>query len=98
MTKDTIAYYNDDRVPLSLGNLTLHAGKFVEDIFDAVEDSENFEDLTLRLVNVLDEVMYVDRVTPRYIRYRIIDPWDNRQYLKVKVKERIENATNVRVG
>ena len=45
MTKDNISLYNQNRTPLSLANLVLHPRMFVEDIFDAVEDSANFEEL-----------------------------------------------------
>ena len=49
MTKDNISLYDKNRTPHSLANLRLHPRMFVEDIFDAVEDSANFEELDKRL-------------------------------------------------
>ena len=92
MTKDNISLYNQNRTPLSLANLVLHPRMFVEDIFDAVEDSANFEELDKRLRKIINEPLVIDRVTNRYIRYKFTDPWDNIRYLKIRVKESIENG------
>ena len=90
MTKDNISLYNQNRTPLSLANLVLHPRMFVEDIFDAVEDSDNFEELDKRLRKIINEPLVIDRVTNRYIRYKFTDPWGNIGYLKIRVKESIE--------
>lgn len=87
MIKDNISLYTLSRVPLSLGYLHLYAGKFIEDIFDAVEDSENFEELDQRLQGIISDTLIIDRVTDRYIRYRVIDKLGNKNYLKIKIKE-----------
>ena len=90
MTKDNISLYDTNRIPHSLTNLVLHPRMFVEDIFDAVEDSANFEELDKRLRKIINEPLVIDRVTNRYIRYTITDPLGNIRYLKIRVKESIE--------
>ena len=92
MTKDNISLYNKNRTPFSLANLHLHPRMFVEDIFDAVEDSADFEELDKRLRKVINEPLVIDRVTNRYIRYTFTDPCGNVRYLKFRVKESIENG------
>ena len=92
MTKDNISLYNKNRIPLSLANLVLHPRMFVEDIFDAVEDSDNFEELDKRLRKIINEPLVIDRVTNRYIRYKFTDLLGNIRYLKIRVKESIENG------
>ena len=92
MTKDNISLYNHKRIPLSLGNLILHSGMFVEDIFDAVEDSNDFEELTVKLRKIIAEPLVIDRVTNRYIRYTITDSLKNVHFLKIRVKETIDNG------
>jgi len=92
MTKDNISLYNKNRTPYSLANINLHPGMFVEDIFDAVEDSANFEELDKRLRKIINEPLVIDRVTNRYIRYTFTDPWGNVRYLKIRVKESVENG------
>ena len=93
MTKDNISLYDTNRTPHSLANLLLHPRMFVEDIFDAVEDSDNFEELDARLRKVINEKMTIDRVTPRYLRYKITDYCGNVTFLKIRVKETIDNGT-----
>ena len=88
MIKDSIAYYTPARVPLSLGNLVLRSGKFVEDIFDAVEDSKDFAELTDTLYGIIENTIIIDRVTDRYVRYIVKDGFGGRNYLKIKIKER----------
>lgn len=88
MIKDSIAYYTPARVPLSLGNLMLHSGKFVEDIFDAVEDSEDFAELTDALYGIIANTMTIDRVTDRYVRYIVKDGFGGHNFLKIKIKEK----------
>ena len=90
MTKDNISLYDTNRTPHSLANLVLHPRMSVEDIFDAVEDSANFEELDKRLRKIINEPLVIDRVTNRYIRYTITDPLGNVRYLKIRVKESIE--------
>ncbi len=87
MVKDSISLYTMNRIPMSLGCLTLRPGKYIEDIFDAVEDSQNFEELTAKLVVIIAEDMVIDRQVSRYIRYVITDALNNRRYLKIKIKE-----------
>lgn len=86
MVKDSIAYYTKDRIPLSLSNLTLQKDCFLEDIFDSVEDAENFTQLTVYLARIIAHRFEVDRVTDRYIRYKIYDSCGNMDYLKIKIK------------
>ena len=86
MVKDSIVYYTPGRVPLSLSNLTLQKDCFLEDIFDSVEDAEDFDQLTKYLKRVIAQPLLVDRVTDRYIRYKVYDNMGNMDYLKIKVK------------
>lgn len=86
MIKDSVVLYTKDRIPLSLGNLNLYNGKFIEDIFDAVEDSENFTELDSALRGVIANPLTIDRITPRYIRYKITNFCGNMDYLKIKIK------------
>lgn len=87
MVKDSISLYTMDRTPMSLGFLTLKPGKYIEDIFDAVEDSQNFEELTAKFADIIVDDMVIDRQVSRYIRYIVTDVYNNRRYLKVKIKE-----------
>jgi hypothetical protein len=86
MVKESIAYYTTDRTPLSLSDLTLHKDCFLEDIFDSVEDAQDFDQLTTYLKRVIAQPFEVDRVKDRYIRYKVYDPFGNMDYLKIKIK------------
>ena len=86
MIKDTIAFYTKDRIPLSLSNLSLQKNCFLEDIFDSVEDAEDFDQLTVYLKRIIAQRFEVDRVTDRYIRYKVYDSFGNMDYLKIKIK------------
>lgn len=89
MTKKSIAYYTVNRVTLPLGHLVLARGKFLEDIFYAVEDSDDFTILTEKLQDVICNHLTVDRVTDHYIRYKVevLDGApDDFDYLKIRVK------------
>ena len=86
MNKDTIAFYTQHRTPLSLSNLVLQKDRFMEDIFDCVEDAEDFDQLTVYLRRVIAQRFEVDRITDRYIRYKVYDSFGNMDYLKIKVK------------
>lgn len=56
MEKDYIAVFDDARNPLGLGSLVLRPGWFVEDIFDAVKESKDFEELFDRLGMILPHI------------------------------------------
>jgi hypothetical protein len=86
MVKDYITYYSVDRVPLSLGQVPLHKGQFVEDIFYAVADAEDFDDLTVQLHSIISVPFDVCQVSDKYIRYLLIDTAGNTRYLKIKIK------------
>lgn len=86
MVKDSIAYYTPGRIPLSLSNLLLQKDCFLEDIFDSIEDAEDFDQLTVYLKRVIAQPLLVDRITDRYIRYKVYDNMGNMDYLKIKIK------------
>ena len=86
MVKESISFYTPGRTPLSLSNLILHKDCFLEDIFDSVEDAEDFDQLTKYLRRVIAQPFLVDRVTDRYIRYKVYDNCGNMDYLKIKIK------------
>ena len=86
MVKESISLYTKDRIPLSLSNLLLEKDCFLEDIFDCVEDAEDFDQLTKYLKRVIAQRFEVDRITERYIRYKVYDRCGNMDYLKIKIK------------
>lgn len=86
MIKENIALYTKNRIPLSLANLSLQKYCFLEDIFDCVEDAEDFDQLTIYLKRVIAQRFEVDRITDRYIRYKVYDSFGNMDYLKIKIK------------
>ena len=86
MVKESISLYTTERIPLSLSNLTLQKDCYLEDIFDCVEDAEDFDQLTTYLKRVIGQRFEVDRVKDRYIRYKVYDSCGNMDYLKIKIK------------
>lgn len=86
MIKNSIAYYTEDattgyRKNLSLLFLKLNEPYYAEDLFYAVEDSENFDQLTNYLKKIIAaDIKEISR-TDRKIVYQIEDA-----YLCIKVK------------
>ena len=86
MIKNSIAYYTEDsitgdRTNLSLMFLKLNKSYYAEDLFYAVEDSENFDQLTNYLKHIIRaDISEISR-TDRKIVYQIEDA-----YLCIKVK------------
>lgn len=62
MEKKSIAVYDDSRTPLGLGMLKLQRGWYVEDIFDAVKESEDFGECEAKLRQILAEPVVVEDV------------------------------------
>ena len=86
MIKNSIAYYTEDettgdRKNLSLLFLKLNESSYAEDLFYAVDDSENFDQLTNYLKHIIKaDISEISR-TDRKIVYQIEDA-----YLCIKVK------------
>lgn len=86
MIKNSIAYYTEDettgdRRNLSLLFLKLNESYYAEDVFYAVEDSENFDQLTNYLKKIIAaDIKEISR-TDRKIVYQLEDA-----YLCIKVK------------
>ena len=89
MVKVSIAYYKEDRTPIPLAKLNLRPRKFIEHIFDAVEDAHDFEDITSAFKQIIADKIEYDRETDRYVRYIVTDPAGNQNYLKVKVRRQV---------
>ena len=58
MTKEYIALYDDARNPHSLGHLNMKEDKYLEDVFHAVADASDLDDVVARL----EEVVYITEV------------------------------------
>ena len=62
-----IAYYTDDRTPLSLDKLSYNRFYNKTDLFIAAVESQNYEELHERLKKVLSGEVSVRKATDRYI-------------------------------
>ena len=90
MIKDNISLYDTDRVPMSLRDLPYYDGKDLTDLFYAVSDASDFDDLTERLRSVISIPFAVDyMVTDKYIRYVLIE-FGNKVYLRIDVERKKE--------
>lgn len=72
-------------MPLSLTSLTLYSGYFLQDIFYAIEQSKDFDELTAKIRNIVDEDIAINKISENYIRYIVTDHSGNRNYLKIRI-------------
>ena len=94
-----IIYYrcNDKkREPLSLRDFCLHEGFELKDIFYAVRDAADAGELLDALQRMCYEQIEFECEEPSYIRFTVVDAYDNTNYLKLKkTKNRIHTTQNV---
>ena len=82
-----IIYYrcNDEkRDTLSLRDVCLRKGFGLEDIFYAVKDAANAQDLLANFKRICYEHIELECEKPSYIRFAVVDIYDNINYLKFK--------------
>ena len=87
-----IIYYrcNDEkRDTLSLRDFCLREGFKLEDIFYAVRDSFDAQDLLARLRKICREDIEFECENPYYTRFTVVDVYDNINYLKLKKQKSI---------
>ena len=94
-----IIYYrcNDEkRDTLSLRDLCLHEGFELKDIFYAVRDAADAKELLGALHRMCYEHVELECDEPSYIRFTVVDAYDNTNYLKLKkTNNQIHTAQNV---
>ena len=94
-----IIYYrcNDDkRDTLSLRDFCLREGFELKDIFYAVRDAADAQELFDALQRMCYEHIELDRNEPSYIRFTVVDAYDNTNYLKLKkTKNQIHTVQDV---
>ena len=98
-----IIYYrcNDEkRDTLSLRDFCLREGFELKDIFYAVRDAADAQELFDVFQRMCYEHIELECDNPSYIRFTVVDAYDNTNYLKLqKTKNRIHIAQNaVRIG
>ena len=98
-----IIYYrcNDEkRATLSLRDFCLREGFELKDIFYAVKDASNAQELLEELHRICYEHIELECEEPSYIRFTVIDAYDNTNYLKLKkTNKQIYTIQNVvRIG
>ena len=93
-----IVYYrcNDDkRDTLSLRDFCLREGFELKDIFYAVRDAANARELLDTLQHICYEHIELEHDEPTYIRFTVVDAYDNTNYLKLKkTNDQIHTAQN----
>ena len=93
-----IVYYrcNDDkRDTLSLRDFCLREGFELKDIFYAVRDAANAQELLEALRCMCYEHIELECDEPSYIRFTVVDAYDNTNYLKLKkINNQIHTAQN----
>ena len=94
-----IIYYrcNDEkRDNLSLRDFCLHEGFELKDIFYAVKDAADAQELLGVLQHMCYEQIEFECEEPSYIRFTVVDAYDNTNYIKLKkTKNRIYKTQNV---
>ena len=94
-----IIYYgcNDEkREPLSLRDFCLHEGFELKDIFYAVRDAADAHELLDILHCMCYEHIELECDKPSYIRFTVVDAYDNTNYLKLKkINNQIHTTQNV---
>ena len=81
-----IIYYkcNDEkRDTLSLRNFCLREGFKLEDIFYAVKDAADAQDLLSNFKKICHEHIEFECEEPSYIRFTVVDTYNNTNYLKI---------------
>ena len=93
-----IIYYrcNDEkRDTLALRDFCLREGFELKDIFYAVRDAADAQELLNVLQRMCYEHIELECDKPSYIRFTVVDAYDNTNYLKLqKIKNRIHTARN----
>ena len=93
-----IVYYrcNDDkRDTLSLRDFCLRDGFELKDIFYAVRDAADAQELLDTLQRICYEHIELEHDEPTYIRFTVVDAYDNTNYLKLKkTNDQIHTAQN----
>ena len=94
-----IIYYrcNDEkRETLSLRDFCLREGFELKDIFYAVRDAADAQKLLDILQRMCYEHIELECDKPSYIRFTVVDAYDNTNYLKLNkiIKNRIHTARN----
>lgn len=82
-----LSHYNAHRIPCAISNLSpyLRAGACIEDIYDAVEDSNTDLEFKSNINKLLDKVCFeIDRVTASYVRLKRTDRLGNVEYLRAE--------------
>ena len=82
-----IVYYrcnNEKRDTLSLRDFCLREGFELKDIFYAVRDAADAQELLETLQRVCYEHIELERNEPSYIRFTVVDAYDNTNFLKFK--------------
>lgn len=94
-----IIYYrcNDDkRDTLSLRDLCLHEGFELKDVFYAVKDAADAQELLDAFQRMCYEHIELEFDEPSYIRFTVVDAYDNTNYLKLKkTKNQIHTVQDV---
>ena len=94
-----IVYYrcNDKkRDTLSLRDFCLREGYDLKNIFFAVKDAADARDLLGTLQRMCYEHIELEYDNPSYIRFTVVDAYDNTNYLKLKkTNNQIHTTQNV---
>ena len=89
-------YTDEKSKTLSLRDFCLHEGFELKDIFYAVKDAADAQELLDVLKHMCYEQIEFECEEPSYIRFTVIDAYDNTNYLKLKkTKNLIHTAQNV---
>ena len=93
-----IAYYsvnenNQTNATLSLRELCLRDEFDLEDVFYAVRDAIDAEDLLQRFTRICCDQIEFDIETHLYIRFKVTDVYGNTNYLKFRKKRGPNNGT-----
>ena len=90
MEISNIIYYTregDKSRTISLRELCLRSEYDLENVFHAVRDAEDTQDLLCRLRRLSCDQIEFDQESPTYIRFTVIDVMGNTNYLKFKKKK-----------
>ena len=94
-----IVYYrcnNEKRDTLSLRDFCLRDGFELKDIFYAVRDAADAQELLETLHRICYEHIELECDEPSYIKFTVVDAYDNTNYFKLKkIKNRIQTEQNV---
>ena len=96
-----IIYYrcNDEkRDTLSLRDFCLHEGFELKDIFYAVKNATDAQELLDVLQRMCYEYIELECDEPSYIRFTVVDAYDNTNYLKLKKAKNLICTTQNVIG